>query len=164
MVAAMLLAHVEIAGATRGCHMGQPQKAVILTVEGQIKNCNVGLEAKFDLPMLEALPKAVVKTKNPWEAGLTTYEGVPLADLLEAVNANGTVLRISALNDYRAEMPVADTHTTGVILAYRRNGAPMPVSEKGPLIVVFPFTANPLLEVDERFAQSVWQVVRITVK
>ena len=128
-----------------------PKAAVILTVEGQIRDCNSGLEAQFDLAMLEALPKRQVKTQNPWEAGVATYEGVLLRDLLDTVEANGTVLRIAALNDYRADIDVADTQSIDVILAYKRNGEYMPVREKGPLFVVFPFSDEPSLAVKQRY-------------
>jgi hypothetical protein len=161
---AMALLQFAVTGAAAACHMAQPEGQVILTVEGQIRNCNSGLEARFDFAMLEALPKTVVKTENPWDAGMNIYEGVLLRDLADAVEANGTVLRFTALNDYRADIPVADTLSAGVILAYRRNGSQMPVSEKGPLFVVFPFSGDPSLSDETRYAQSVWQVTRITVK
>jgi hypothetical protein len=61
-------------------------------------------------------------------------------------------------------MDVEDTQSIDVILAFRRNGKHMPVREKGPLFVVFPFSDQPSLRVQQRFAQSVWQVSRITVK
>jgi hypothetical protein len=95
---------------------------------------------------------------------VATYEGVLLRDLLKTVEANGTVLSIAALNDYSADMDVADTQSIDVILAFKRNGKYMPVREKGPLFVVFPFSDRPSLKVQQRFAQSVWQVSRITVK
>lgn len=164
LIAALCLGPLAFAAPADACNMAQPAQRVILTVEGQIETCNNGLEARFDLAMLEALPKAVVKTANPWEPGIATYEGVPLAALLSAVQANGTVIRITALNDYRADMDVADAASTGAILAYRRNGAQIPVREKGPLFVVFPFTEHPFLLTEQRYAQSVWQVARITVK
>lgn len=162
--AAIALLQFAITGAAVACQMEQPKDQVILTVEGQIRNCNSGLEARFDFAMLEALPRTVVKTENPWDAGMNTYEGVLLRDLVDAVDANGTVLSIVALNDYRADVTVADTRATAVILAYRRNGARMPVREKGPLFVVFPFSDDPALEDETRYAQSVWQVTRISVK
>lgn len=164
LIAIMLMMEAGMAGAASAYHLVQPKNAVILTVEGQINISNNGLEAHFDLAMLEALPKAVVKTANPWEAGVTTYEGVALAVLLSAVQANGTVIKITALNDYDAEIDVADVKSTGAILAYRRDGVRMLVREKGPLFVVFPFTEHPLLQTEQRYAQSVWQVARITVK
>ena len=40
----------------------------------------------------------------------------------------------------------------------------LPVRDKGPFFVVFPFTDVPELATEERYAQSVWQVNQITVK
>lgn len=164
IAAALLLLQFTAVQAASGCSLPQPTGPVILVVEGQIRNCNSGLEARFDLPMIEALPRTAVKTQNPWEASWVTYEGVLIRDLLKFVDANGTVLKITALNDYRADLNVSDTHSISVILAYKRNGEYMPVREKGPLFIVFPFSENSSLATEERYAQSVWQVARITVK
>ena len=165
LMAAMMLFQFAWAGTAFAiCSLPQPTGNVILTVEGQIRKCNSGLETRFDMAMLEALPKTQVKTQNPWEQGVVTYEGVLFRDLLDYLEANGTVLSITALNDFRASLDVADTRTIDIVLAYKRNGEYMPVREKGPLFVVFPFTDNPALSGEYRFAQSVWQVARITVK
>lgn len=163
IVPALLMLQLAISGAASACHLEKPKAAVILVVEGQITRCNSGLEAQFDLAMLKALPKTVVKTQNPWEPGVATYEGVLLRDLLDFVDANGNDLSITALNDYRADLKLADTQSVDVILAYRRNGEYMPVRERGPLFVVFPFSETPALASEERYAQSVWQVSRIAV-
>ncbi len=164
LMAVALLAQLMFAGTASACHLQEPSSAVILRIEGQIRHCNTGLEAQFDLALLKSLPKREVKTENPWVAGMATYEGVLLRDLLKFVEANGTVLKIAALNDYNAEIDVADVESIDVILAYKRNGEYMPVRAKGPLFVVFPFSDQPSLKVEQRFAQSVWQVSRITVK
>jgi hypothetical protein len=162
--AAFALLQVVWVGAAAACSLPQPKGDVVLTIEGQIQDCNAGLEARFDMAMLEALPKTEVKTTNPWEEVAVTYEGVLLRDLMDYVKANGSVMSIAALNDYRSDINVADTRNINVILAYKRNGAYMPVREKGPLFVVFPFTDDPSLAIEAHFAQSVWQVARITVK
>lgn len=146
------------------CSLPAPKEKVILSIEGLINNCNDGFEVRFDLPMLESLPKRVIKTENPWEHGLVTYEGVLLRDVLDYVGADGQVITLTALNDYRAEIPVADARSIDVILAYKRDGEYMSVREKGPLFVVFPFTDNPKLSTEDRFAQSVWQVNKITLQ
>jgi hypothetical protein len=164
LIAAALLAQLMFAGAASACHLQGPRAAVILSIQGQIGDCNSGFEVQFDLALLESLPRREVRTQNPWKEGTATYEGVLLRDLLKFVKANGTVLRIAALNDYSADMKVADTETIDVILAFKRDGKYMPVREKGPLFVVFPFSDQPSLRVQQRFAQSVWQVSRITVK
>jgi hypothetical protein len=164
LMAAALLAQLMFAGVASACHHQEASGAVVLKIEGLVRHCNFGFEANFDLAMLESLPRREVRTENPWEEGTAVYEGVLLRDLLNSVEANGTVLRIAALNDYSAEMDVEDTETIDVILAFKRNGKYMPIREKGPLFVVFPFSDQPSLKVQQRFAQSVWQVSRITVK
>jgi hypothetical protein len=105
-----------------------------------------------------------VRTQNPWEEGAATYEGVLLRDLLKFVEANGTVLTDCRPQRLQRRHDVADAETIDVILAFKRNGKYMPVREKGPLFVVFPFSDQPALKVQQRFEQSVWQVSRITVK
>jgi len=114
--------------------------------------------------MLEALPRTIIKTETPWEPEETAYDGVSLRDLLDYVKATGTVLSIRALNDYHADLSVEDARQYDVILAYKRNGAYMPIREKGPLFVVFPFSDVPSLQNERRFSQSVWQVKEIIVK
>ncbi len=165
LAAAFLMLQVVWAGAaTAACDLPSPTGDIILKIEGQIQACNTGLEVRLDMAMIEALPKHEIKTQNPWEQGVVTYQGVLLRDLLDYVKANGTVMSLTALNDYRADISVEDARTIGVVLAYKRNGTYMPVREKGPLFVVFPFTDDPALANESRFAQSVWQVARITVK
>lgn len=165
LAAAFILLQLVWAGAAAAaCDLPSPAGEVILKVEGQIQACNTGLEVRLDLAMIEALPKKEIKTQNPWEQGVVSYEGVLLRDLLDYVKANGTTISITALNDYRADISVEDARNIDVILAYKRNGTYMPVREKGPLFVVFPFTDDPSLAIESRFAQSVWQVARITVK
>lgn len=165
LAAAFLLLQVVWAGAaSAACDLPSPAGEVILKIEGQIQACNAGLEARLDLAMIEALPKRQIKTQNPWEQGVVTYEGVLLRDLLDYVKANGTTMSITALNDFRADISVEDASNIDIVLAYKRDGVYMPVREKGPLFVVFPFTDDPALAIESRFAQSVWQVARITVK
>lgn len=51
--------------------------------------------------MLEALPKATIKTEAPWEPEEAAYDGVLLRDLLDYVKATGTVINIRALNRFQ---------------------------------------------------------------
>lgn len=146
------------------CTIAPPTGAVILSVEGMINQCNDGLEVHLDKAMIEALPKKDIRTENPWDHGPSNYQGVLLRDLLKFVGADGKILSISALNDFRAELSVADVEKYDVILAYKRDGVDLPVRDKGPLFVVFPFSDVPELATEARYAQSVWQVNQITVK
>ena len=164
VAAAAVVLHLALCGAASACSLPQPKGEVVLTVDGMINTCNNGLEVRLDKEMVEALPHRVIKTENPWDHGPSTYEGVLLRDLLDYVQADGKTLRFVALNDYRADMPLADVRKYDVILAYKRDGEYLPVRDKGPFFVVFPFTDVPELATEARYAQSVWQVNQITVK
>ena len=151
----------SVAGA---CTIAQPKGDTLLIIDGMINECNGGLEVHLDQAMVEALPHRLIKTENPWDHGPSTYEGVLLRDLMKYVQADGKVATIAALNDYRADLSLADMKKYDVILAYKRDGADLSVRDKGPYFVVFPFTDVPELATEARYAQSVWQVNRITIK
>ena len=153
-----------MSGAVFACSLPQPKGAVVLSIDGMINECNEGLEVHLDRAMIDALPKREIKTENPWDQGPATYEGVLLRDLMKYVKADGKTATLVALNDYRADLTLADMDKYDVILAYRRNGVDLPVRDKGPFFVVFPFADVPELATESRYAQSVWQVNRITVK
>jgi hypothetical protein len=134
---------------------------VILTIDGDIAG-----QAPMDMTLedIEALGTATVVTKTPWHEEAVTFEGVSLASLLEKAGAKGKTLSVFALNNYRSEMPVSDIGEHGVILAYKQNGEYMPVSDKGPLFIVYPFDADPALNNEVYYARSAWQVRSITVE
>lgn len=162
--AAAVVVQLLVGGAALACDLPKPTGEVILTVDGMINACNEGLEVQFDRAMIDALPRTEVKTENPWDHGPNVYEGVLLRDLMAYVKADGKAATVSALNDYRSEIPLTDMQKYNVILAYKRDGVDLPVRDKGPFFVVFPFTEVPELATEARYAQSVWQVNRVTVK
>lgn len=144
--------------------LGTPTGEVILTVSGAITSKNVGDEAQFDLAMLDALPNETVVTENPWYEGPQTYKGVLGSAFLDAIGATGTELEVTALNDYKTTIPVEDFRNFKVILATTRNGEAMPVREKGPIFVIYPFTDNPELNELSYVNRSAWQVRSIVVR
>jgi hypothetical protein len=133
---------------------------VILTIGGL-----VAPEAprRLTLSAIEALGTVGFTTRTPWYADASRFDGIRLDRLTELVGARGTALRVEALNDYAADIPIADLAELRPILATRRNGLPMPVSDKGPLFVVYPFDDLPQARHHAMFARSVWQVRRIDV-
>jgi hypothetical protein len=132
---------------------------VILTVDGA-----VGAKAEFTRETLEALGLATIRTSTPWHDGVQTFEGVPLAKLMEKVQATGDRADVVALNRYTMELPLADFARYDVILATRRNGQPMDIKDKGPLFVIYPFDARPDLKTEVYYSRSVWQVRTITLR
>lgn len=148
------------AGETLPVPKGQP----ILTVEGKISNTNVGKTAQFDREMLEAMGVVSISTTTPWFTGTTKFEGVPLEKVMEAVGAEGEEVETVALNDYKVTLPVADFKEFGVLLALKRDGEYMPVRDKGPLFIVYPYDSDPRLKNQKYYARSVWQLARMILK
>ena len=105
-----------------------------------------------------------ITTTTPWHKEPVTFEGVPLARLMAFVEARGETLVATALNDYTGEIPMDDVRNRKVILALKRDGAYMPVSDKGPLFIVYDFDHDPEANRPKYYGRSVWQVARLTVK
>jgi len=141
-----------------------PQGNVILTVGGNISQSNVDGEAHFDRQMLEALEQHTLTTATPWTEGVSTFEGPLGRALLDAVGAQGTTLKVIAINDYSAEVPVSDLQQLPVILAMKADGVNLRVRDKGPLFVIYPFDDDASLATEVYYGRSVWQIKRIEVE
>lgn len=136
----------------------------ILTVSGKIEGGSAEHVVQFDRAGLEAIGTVTFETNTPWYKGPVKFEGVPLQKLMEKVGANGEKVVAVALNDYSSEIPIEDFAKYNVILALKRDGEYMPVRDKGPLFVVYPYDQNPELKSQKFYSRSVWQVSRLVVK
>lgn len=143
-----------------------PEGPVVLTVSGAIGASNTadGTVA-LDWTLFESLPESTVTTATSWTDS-TAFSGILLRDLLTAVDAdpNATMLEVVALNDYRAQVPVADVDAWSVLLAARQDGERMRIRDKGPLWVIYPLDDHPDLIGEETDRKMVWQVKEIEVR
>ena len=144
--------------------LASPKGDPILEVTGQIGVTNVGKAAVFDRETLEALGLEKVTTATPWHNGTVTFEGVRLSRLMELVGARGKSVRAVALNDYATTIPMEDFTRFPVILAMKRDGQYMPVRDKGPLFIIYPYDSDPDLKAQMYYARSVWQVKRLEIQ
>jgi hypothetical protein len=140
-----------------------PKDKVILTVSGKISVFNDDKTAKFDRDMLEALGQASFTTSTPWYDAPVNFSGVPMAKLMQTVGASGETVVAAALNDYETKIPISDFAQFGVLLALKRNGDYMPVREKGPLFIVYPYDSDAELKSQKYYGRSAWQLARLTV-
>ncbi|NIY99041.1 oxidoreductase [Salipiger sp. HF18] len=134
-----------------------PRGDVLLTISGDITQTNIGDTAEFDYDMIAALPVTVVVTSTPWTDGPTEFTGAALADLLDAVGAQGSVIKAVALNGYIVNIPLVDARETGATIAYLRDGKRMTVRNKGPLWIIYPFD-NLTGDQDVYFNRAIWQL------
>jgi hypothetical protein len=135
----------------------------ILTITGKIAPLDGGTIVQFDRASFEALGLVTIETKTPWYPGPVKFEGVPLEKLMTIAGANGKTVTAVALNDYSSDIPIGDFIKYHPILAIKRNGEYMPVSDKGPLFIMYPFDSNPELQSQQFYGRAVWQVAKLVI-
>jgi hypothetical protein len=150
-------------GPASAAELAIPKDKIILTITGSITNTNHGDAAVFDRPMLETMDTSSIETTNPWYNGTVRFDGVRMDALMRCVGATGDTLTVVALNDFSTEIPVSDFGRYGVLLALKRDGNYMPVRDKGPLFIVYPYDSSPELHAQKYFTRSAWQVARFIV-
>jgi hypothetical protein len=141
-----------------------PSGPVVLSVTGKVTRANAGPRADFDMPMLAGLPQLGFTAHTPWYPQPHRFSGPRLRDVLAAAGARGDTLRAIALNDYRIEIPAEDAERFDVILARLLDDKPMPVRDKGPLFVIYPFDSRPELRSEKYYARSAWQLRTLEVR
>jgi len=151
-------------GPANADELASPHERPLLTISGAIGVKNDGDNARFDRAMLEAMGTSSLTTKTPWYNGEQHFEGVPMRTLLRAVGASGDRITAVALNDYTTEIPVADAQEFNVLLALKREGAYMPVRDKGPLFIVYPYDSEERLQSQTYYGRSAWQVSRLIIR
>ena len=140
-----------------------PKNKVFLTINGNIQLKNAGDRADFDMDMLAALPQHSFITQTPWYKEKKKFSGPLLRDLLDAVGARGEIIKAVALNNFKIEIPVADTRKFPVMLARLMDDKPMPVRDKGPLFIVYPFDTDKALQSTLYYSRAAWQLRYIEV-
>jgi hypothetical protein len=141
-----------------------PTGPVILVLDGKLDLHNTADgKAAFDLAMLQALPKSGFSTTTIWTDGMQNFEGVKIADLLARLGASPTEIHALATNDYEIRIPIGDAVDHGAIIAYAQNGAAIPLNNKGPLWIVYPYDQDSELSNERFLSQSVWSLDHMTL-
>ncbi|MCC8237085.1 molybdopterin-dependent oxidoreductase [Pinisolibacter aquiterrae] len=141
-----------------------PETKILLTVTGRIAAPHGPKGATFDLAALRALPQTTFQTATIWTEGRPTFTGVSLRKLLDAVGASGRSIHAVALNDYAVDIPAADAVEGGPIVAYEIDGKALPVRNRGPLWIVYPYDARADYRSEVIYARSIWQLDRIEIR
>jgi len=163
-VAGVLLLSLCLSTAAATEALPLPQSPAILVVSGGISVTNRDGKAVFDLASLQSLPQASITTETPWTNGEVRFQGVWLRDLMARLGAAGKKIVASSIDEYRIGIPMADLRDHDVLLAYAENGKPLPPDDKGPLWIVYPFSADPGLKKDIYFSRCVWQLNELSVQ
>lgn len=141
-----------------------PQSQPILEVRGAIANTNVDGAALFDMNMLKALPGARLETTTAVTDGVRLFEGFLMRDLLDWVEATGSTVTATAINDYAIDFSTDEFERFDVIVAYRMDGETLLPSDKGPLWIVYPRDQHAELQDIRYDYRWVWQLMQLDVR
>ncbi len=162
--AAAILASIALLGQQAAAQdFAAPKGEVILTLAGAIGTTNAADALALDRTLLETLPQHEFATSTIWTEGVSTFRGVLLQDLLAVIGARGKTLTLTALNDYQITMPAAEAGPEGPLVAYLMDGAVMPVRDKGPVWLVYPYDSKAEYRTEQAYARSIWQLEHIEV-
>ena len=161
--ASLLAAGLLAAGPVRATDAAADGKP-LLTIAGGIQQRNGPDGLSFDLAALQKLPQHSFSTRTPWYAKPRKFTGVRLRDLLTAAGAHGQVVRAVALNDYKVDIPIEDAAASDVMVAWLLDDKPMPVRDKGPLVVIYPFDDQPELRTAVHYGRAVWQLRLLEIR
>lgn len=159
-----LLCGLSSAHAAEPASIAAPKGQVVLTIKGNIGIKNRGNEAALDMAMLSALPQHTFTTNTPWSKEPIKFTGPKLAEVLKLVKAKGSSIKASAINDYQITIPLEDANRFDVVVARLMNDQPIPVREKGPLFVIYPFDSNADFRTSTYYERSIWQLKSLEIQ
>lgn len=142
-----------------------PSGDPILTVTGKIGTTNSDKAIVMDLATVESVGEVDYHVTDPFEGNKTVFRGPLMSNLLDLwkVPADATTLHVVALNDYVVDVPIVDLRKYPVVFALEQDGKYMPVSTRGPAMLVYPYE-------DFKFDTNIynnywaWQIKTIDVR
>lgn len=140
-----------------------PTGPTVLEVGGGITRHNKDGIACFDDDMLGELPQTRFVTSTIWTSGQRAFSGPSLRMVLDAVQAEGSLVAAEAANAYRSTFRISDIEDEVPIIARRIDDQPFRLRDRGPLWIVFPYDLDARFRTETVYAQSVWQLVALTV-
>ncbi|KMW59616.1 hypothetical protein AIOL_004598 [Candidatus Rhodobacter oscarellae] len=106
------------------------------------------------------------ETTTVWTEDAVSFAGVPLRAVLAECGADLEDARsvvLTALNAYSVEVPLAEIGDTYPIVATRMDGEVIPVRQKGPYWVVYPYDSDASYRTEQAYARSIWQLREISI-
>lgn len=155
-----------VAGGALGLGLALPRAWAqpVLTLTGRLLLPQGGGLLALEMPALEQLPQHSFVTRTPWYAQPRKFTGPLLRDVLALAGVRSGQLKAVALNDYKVAIPVDDALRYDVIVARLLDDKPMPVRDKGPLFIIYPFDQWPELRNAVYYSRSAWQLKALEVQ
>lgn len=122
-----------------------------------------GEKIKITTNDLEKMPLNDITTSTNFTER-STFSGVRLSYLIKKHHISSASIRVFAWDDYSYTIPVDEILKYKVIIAFKKNGSYMPISDLGPYAIIYPRDDNPeLINLDVN-ARTVWQIKEILAK
>lgn len=148
-----------------GSAIPTPQQEAILTVTGKIGVTNSNSAIRMDRATLEQVGLVEYTVTDPFEERPIRYRGVLMRDLLALwqVAADAQRVQVTALNDYKIDIPISDFHQYPVLFALQADGVYMQPDYRGPAMLVYPIDQYEfdLIAVQRNW---IWQIKTIDVQ
>ncbi len=129
-----------------------------------LHNTLAGTEIELTEAALKALPQVVINTDNEFVDQMTAFEGPLGRDVLALAGGGGSMVVLTAVNDYAVEIPIEDFMKYDVVFAFSADGEKFSRRDKGPIWVVYPMSDNPELQDPVFNARLIWQLVKVEIK
>lgn len=140
-----------------------PGSRVVLVQAEGLPRLAAPNERALSVATLASLPQHTVTTTTPWTRESHRYTGVLLRDLLAHLGAHGTHIHATTLTDHEVQIPIEDARLHDVVVAWQVDGQPIPVRQRGPVLVMYPFDADPALRQRRYHERAVWQLRSLSV-
>lgn len=137
-----------------------------LEISGNLSRYTVATKKSYKMSEAEflSLPQSTIRTGTNWTP-VSSFTGVKITDVLDAVGAKGETVEFRTLDDYVVRLPIAELHKYGVILARFIDGKPLEPNKWGPYFVIYPKDDYPKeLNRPTTEAKFVWQVTHLIVR
>jgi len=135
-------------------------EATALTVINSVNGSEVTLTDEE----LMALPHVTINTENEFVDGMTAFVGPLGRDVLALVGEGGSMVVLTAVNDYAVEVPIEDFINYDVVFAMSADGERFSRRDKGPIWVVYPMSDHSELQDPVYNARLIWQLVKVEIK
>lgn len=160
-------AYAVVAEATLkpGAAIPTPKEELLLTITGKIGNVNHDNAILMDRTTIEAVGLVEYTVTDPFEQRSIRYRGVLMRDLLEhwQVADDATTMQLTALNDYKIDIPLAEFRQYPILFALQADGLYMQPDYRGPAMLVYPVDQYKfeLLAVQRKW---IWQIKAIDIQ
>jgi hypothetical protein len=115
---------------------------------------------------LRAMGDTSFATGTPWTKGTQKFEGITGAQIVAAMQAKGQKLDAKSVlavanNDYSIVIPFEVFNQPTTLVAFAQNGGAMPVRDKGPFWIVFPYDQDAKFLSSSYQSYSIWGLERL---